>query len=61
MKGYSLFKKGKDRPIRISVFSDDGVCVDVLVFPYKKGITDSADVEDDEEIREVEVVGKGGS
>ena len=60
MKGYSLFKKGKDKPLEITVFSDCEDCVEALVFVSKGDVEDSTlDVGDDEEIREVEVVEKG--
>ena len=55
MKGYILVQKGKKRPIKIALQSDDGSWVDALVFAYKKGIKDSTDIEPDEEIIPVEI------
>jgi len=56
MKGYALFQKGKDRPIKICVENSQGQLVNVLVFATKKGILDSIDIEYDEEIRKVEII-----
>ena len=55
MMAYSLFQKGGDRPIVITVFSDRGDCVDVVAFRYRKDVLQSTDLEDDEEIRQVSI------
>ena len=55
MKGYSLFQKDKDRPIKIALLNDWGYFIDVIVFATKRGLLSSVDVESDEEIRRVEV------
>lgn len=55
MKGYALFQKSKDRPIKIALANDQGHWVDVLVFATKKDLRDSTDVEFDEEIRAIGV------
>ena len=49
MKGYSLFQKGKDKPIKIGLEN-------ILVFATKKDLKASIDIEYDEEIRQVEIV-----
>lgn len=53
MKGYALFQKGNDRPIRIALENDQGNIVDALVFATKGALKASTDIEDDEEIKTV--------
>ena len=56
MKGYALFQKGKKRPIRIALFTDQEKWVDVLIFATKRGLLASTNLEDDEEIRVINKV-----
>jgi len=55
MKGYALYQKGKDRPIKIALENSNGHIVYALVFATKKDILSSVELEYDEEIRKVEV------
>jgi len=57
MKGYALFQKGKDRPIRICLEYEEDRFVDVLVFATKKGLNEATrDIDYDEEVRQVEIM-----
>jgi len=55
MYGYVLVQKHKGKPIKIAVENDQGEFVDVLVFSTKKGLLTSTDIEDDEEIRKINI------
>ena len=55
MKGYALYQKGRDRPIKIALENSNGNIVYALVFTTKKAILDSVDLEYDEEIRKVNI------
>ena len=55
MKGYALFQKGKNKPIKIALENNQGHFVYALVFATKRGLLSSIDIEDDEEIRKIEL------
>lgn len=58
-EGYALYNKKTDKIVKVYVFDDRDEGLYITVFPYKKGILQSLDIDSkNEEIRKVRVIPK---